>query len=138
MSSEIDQASNGGLGLAFILSEMRDLRKGMEFRDENLRASVDGVRDSVNDLSAKVDRSQGDVDAVRVDMESLKDDMHSVRTDVDEIMDERKIEKVKKGSAWSGPVGVIKIITLIGGLAAALLAIINFGPAALALFVPSP
>ena len=83
--NDLDQSAAGGIGLAFLLSEFRDLRKGMETRDETLRTSIDGVRESVNVLSAKVDRSQGDVDAMRGDVEALRTDVHSVREDVDEI-----------------------------------------------------
>ena len=128
MSNEFDQAAGGGVGLAFLLSEIRDLRKGMETRDESLRGGIDSVRDSVNVLSAKVDRSQGDVDNVQKNVEVIREEMGSIRDDVDIIMKERSEDVIKKESEWAGPRRVIKIIVTIGGLAVAIAAIANFWP----------
>lgn len=129
MPNDLDQAANGGLGLAFILSEIRDLRKGMETRDESLRGSIDSVRDSVNVLSAKVDRSQGDVDSVQRDVDEIREKIDAVRRDVDIIKSDRIAEKLVKESAWSGPLNVLRNLTIIGGGIAGVLAIINFWPA---------
>lgn len=129
MSNDLDQAAGGGLGLAFILSEIRDLRKGMETRDESLRGSIDSVRDSVNLLSAKVDRSQGDVDSMQKDVESIREQVGAIRVDVDDIIKARTTEQIVKASAWAGPVKVLRNLALIGGGIAGLLAIINFWPA---------
>lgn len=132
--NDLDQAAAGGIGLAFLLSEFRDMRKGMESRDESIRSSMDGIKESVNVLSAKVDRSQGDVDAVRHDVESMKDDMHSIREDVDGMQKEREAEKIKQESSWAGPLRVVKWITTLGAVAAALWAMLKFGPAFAAFF----
>ena len=129
MSNELEQAGGGGLGLAFILSEMRDLRKGMETRDENLRGSIDSVRDSVNLLSSKVDRSQGDLDKVQGEVSNMREHIESVRLDVDTIMDERKIDKIAESTAWAGPVRVLRNIAMVGAAVAGLIAILNFWPA---------
>lgn len=131
--SELDEASNGGLGLAFLLSEMRDLRKGMETRDERIHGSLDGVRSDLSTLSAKVDRSQNDVDAMRGDMQKLQQDVHAVREDVDGIMDDRKTEQVRKESAWSGPRKVLVTLGLVGSALGGITALIYFfGPAVIA------
>lgn len=129
MSNELEQAGGGGLGLAFILSEMRDLRKGMETRDENLRGSIDSVRDSVNLLSSKVDRSQGDLDKVQGEVSNMREHIESVRIDVDTIMDERKTDLIKSETAWSGPIRALRNIALIGAAAGGLVAILSFWPA---------
>jgi hypothetical protein len=128
MSNELDQATGGGLGLAFILSELRDLRKGMETRDENLRGSIDSVRDSVNLLSAKVDRSQGDVDKVQIDLRAIREDLGSVRNDVDEMRDARKTDLIVQQSAWAGPVRILRNLALIGAGIGGLITVINFWP----------
>ena len=128
MTNELDQAAGGGIGLAFLLSEMRDLRKGMETRDENLRGSIDSVRDSVNVLSAKVDRSQGDVDKMHNDMRIVREDLGAMRADVDEIMIARSTDKIIQESAWSGPAKVARNLAIIGGAIAGIVAIINFWP----------
>lgn len=133
MSNDLDQAAGGGLGLAFILSEIRDLRKGMETRDESLRGSIDSVRDSVNTLSAKVDRSQGDVDKVQSDMKIMREDLGAVRKDVDEILSERKTEKLVEESSWAGPIKIARNLALIGSAVAGIAVIVNFWPAILAL-----
>jgi hypothetical protein len=116
----------------FLMNEFRDLRKGMENRDETLRAAIDGVRESVNVLSAKADRSQSDVDSMRGDMETLQKDVSAVRGDVDVILDERKIEGVMRSSAWSGPSKIINTVAIVGAGAGGLWAILQFWPVIIA------
>jgi uncharacterized protein (DUF3084 family) len=122
---EMNQASNGGLGIAFLLSEMRDLRKGMESRDARINGSLDGLREDVSGLSAKVDRSQGDVEAVRGDMEKIRKDLHGVRVDVDVVMEDRHTEKVRKESAWSGPAKIFRNLAIVGAGLGGALALFN-------------
>lgn len=131
-ANDTDQAAASGMVNLFLMNEFRDLRKGMENRDETLRTAIDGVRESVNVLSAKADRSQGDVDAMRGDMELLRNDVHAVRGDVDEILDERKTEKVKEASSWLGPRRILKTVSIVGAGAGGLWAILKFWPAILA------
>lgn len=128
MSSELDQAAGGGIGLAFMLSELRDLRKGMETRDENLRGSIDSVRDSVNLLSAKVDRSQGDVDKVQIDLRTMREDLGAVRVDVDAIMSESNIDKIKRQSEWSGPTKILRNLAVVGAGITGLIVLIKLWP----------
>jgi len=126
--SELEKASDGGLGLAFLLTEMRDLRKGMESRDERIHGSLDGLRGDVTILSTKVDHSQGDVAKIKGDVKGLRDD-------VDSIMDDRKADALRRESAWSGPKKVGTTLVAIGGALGAVLVIMNFWPAAAA-FLP--
>lgn len=129
----IDPTAQGGMVNLFLLNEFRDLRKGMEARDESLRASIDGVRESVNVLSAKVDRSQSDVDAMRRDVEMLQKESGMVRGEVDEILDRLKTDAVRQESAWSGPAKWARNIALIGAAATGLIAIVKFWPAVVAI-----
>jgi len=132
--SELDQASNGGLGLAFLLSEMRDFRKGLEARDERINVNIDGLRHDVNILSTSLIKSQDHVTVIESDVKSLKNDVHSVRHDVNTIISERRADRVRADSAWSGPKKVMRNLALtgsgLGGLAALWY---FFGPAFLAL-----
>ena len=132
--SELDPASNGGLGLTFFLSEIRDLRKGLEARDERINVNIDGLRNDVNTLSTSLIKSQDHVTVIESDVKSLKDDMRSVRHDVNTIMSERRADMVRADSAWSGPKKVMRNLALtgsgLGGLAALWY---FFGPAFLAL-----
>lgn len=128
-----EQDSMGGAGLAFLLAEFRDIRKGMENRDASLRDSIDGVRTDVKELALSVDRSRGEVDAIRNDMEVMKTDVHSLRADVDVMQKTQEGDRIRKESSWSGPRAVIKTLILLGSAAAAVLAIINFGPQLLVL-----
>jgi len=123
--SELDQSSNGGLGIAFILSEMRDLRKGMEFRDGRIHGSLDGLREDVTGLSAKVESSKGDVVAVRGDVEKIREDLHGVRADVDTVMSDRNTEMVRRESAWSGPIKILRNLALLGAGVAGIIALLN-------------
>jgi len=124
----------GGAGLAFLLAEFRDLRKGMENRDDSLRDSINGVRGDVKDLAISVDRSRGEVDAMRGDVETVKTDLHALRSDVDDIQKTTESDRIRRESSWSGPRNLIKILVLLGTAAAALLALINFGPSVMLLF----
>jgi len=124
--AELDQASDGGLGLAFLLTEMRDLRKGMESRDERIHGCLDGLRGDVTILSTKVDHSQDDVSNIKVEVKGL-------RSDVDSIMEDSKAESVRRESAWSGPKRVGTTLVAVASAVGAILVIINFFPAAAAL-----
>jgi len=133
--SELDQSSTGGLGLAFLLSEMRDFRKGLEARDERINGSIDGLRQDVTDLSTALTKSQDHVSIIETDVKGLRDDVHSVRIDVDEIMAERRADQVRSESAWSGPKKVLINLALLGAGVGGLIAVISFfGPSILALF----
>lgn len=131
-NNELDQSAAGGIGLAFLLSEFRDMRKGMESRDESLRSSIDGVKESVNVLGAKVDRSQSDVDAMRGEIETMQTDLGTVKDDLDEMQKEKEAERIRKESSWLGPRKIINTLMIIGGGAGALWAILKFWPAILA------
>lgn len=132
-----DPDNMGGAGLAFLLAEFRDLRKGMENRDDNLRLSIDGVRRDVKELAISVDRSRGEVDAMRTDVEAVKTDLHALRYDVDDIQKESEKAKIRHESSWSGPRRLIQVLILLGTTAAAILALINFGPSVMLLFAAS-
>lgn len=137
--SELDQASNGGLGLAFLLSEMRDFRKGLEARDERINGNIDGLRQDVTTLSTALTKSQDHVTVIESDVKALRDDVHSVRGDVDTIMSERHADQVRADSAWSGPKKVLRNLALIGSGLGGLAALwYFFGPAAIALLPVAP
>ena len=137
--SELDQASNGGLGLAFLLSEMRDFRKGLEARDERINVNIDGLRHDVTIMSTALTKSQDHVTAIESDVKSLKYDVHSVRNDVNTIMSERRADQVRADSAWAGPKKVLLSLALIGSGLGGLAALwYFFGPAVIALLSISP
>lgn len=129
-----DSDNMGGAGLAFLLAEFRDLRKGMENRDGSLRVSIDGIREDVKELAISVDRSRGEVDAMRGDVETVKTDLHALRSDVDDIQKASESDRIRRESSWSGPRRLIQILVLLGTAAAAILALINFGPSVMLFF----
>lgn len=124
-----DQESMGGAGLAFLLAEFRDIRKGMENRDASLRDSIDGVRTDVKELALSVDRSRTEVDAMRHDVEAVKTDVHSLRADVTSMQKEREGERIRKESSWSGPRRLVQTLVFIAGGGAALFTLAKFWPA---------
>lgn len=105
---------------SFILSELRDLRKGMEGRDGELRGEIAAVRDAVATLSESVGRSHSKVDGIRTDVETMTSDIRRLRTDVDTIQKETHVRTVIESSAWSGPKrilgGLIATATAIGAV----------------------
>ena len=137
--SSVDQASDGGLGLAFLLSEIRDFRKGLEARDERINGSIDGLRSDVSTLSSALGRSQDHVSAIEGRVQALQTDVHAIRSDVDGIFSERHTEQLRRDTAWAGPVRVLKNLALIGAGIGGALAIITFGvPWITAFFVVVP
>ena len=117
---------------SFILSEIRDLRKGMEGRDGELRGEIRAVTDAVVTLSESVSRSHNKVDSMRGDMEAMANNVGKLRVDVDAIQQVTHIRDVEKSSEWNGPKKIIGIIaagaTAIGGTTV----LINFWPAIVA------
>lgn len=117
---------------SFILSELRDLRKGMEGRDGELRGEIAAVRDAVATLSESVTRSHSKVDGIRSDVENMTSDVKRLRQDVDAMQREQHIQSATAGAAWSGPKrllgGIIAAATGLGALAA----LAKFWPAIIA------
>ena len=126
MASELDGAASGGIGLAFLLTEMRDLRKGLETRDTRISESLDGFRKDMTKLSSGLEKSQNHMVALEDNVSKMGTDVHALREDVDQIISERNIEK----ASWSGPKRVLITLGLIGAAIAGLLALGSFfGPA---------
>lgn len=113
---------------SFILSEIRDMRKGIEGRDSELRGEIAAVRDAVATLSESVSNSHSNVRAVRADVDGIVGDIKSLRRDVDSLKNDKTITEVKAGSAWDGPKRILTNIAMIGGGAAGILAIMNLWP----------
>lgn len=137
MASELDQAGNGGLGLGFVLSEIRDFRKGLEARDERINGALDGLRDDVTHLSKALIKSQDHVSIIDNDVKALRQDVHAVRTDVDSIIQERDAERVRSESSWAGPKKVARNLILAAAAVGAIGALITFfGPSIAPLLIP--
>lgn len=133
--SELDQAGNGGLGLAFLLSEMRDFRKGLEARDERINGSIDGLRSDVTNLSTALTKSQDRVEGIEKNVEKLGGDVHAIRTDVDGILSARNEAEVQ----WNGPKKLLRNLALIGSGIGGLGALVYFfGPSIVALLATAP
>lgn len=116
----------------FILSEMRDLRKGMEGRDGAIRGEIAAVRDAVTTLAESVSRSHTKVDSIQSDVNTLAGDVRRLRVDVDDIQRTYHVDTVKEKSAWDGPKTVLKNLGLVGTGAAAIVAVYNLWPLLLA------
>jgi septal ring factor EnvC (AmiA/AmiB activator) len=123
---------------SFILSEIRDLRKGMEGRDGELRGEIAAVRDAVATLSESVSSSHNNVRAIRQDLDNISGDVKRVRQDVDAMQNHHTITTVKKESAWVGPKDFLKNLVLIGAGATAVIAILKFAPFVVAFLAAIP
>jgi septal ring factor EnvC (AmiA/AmiB activator) len=113
---------------SFILSEIRDLRKGMEGRDGELRGEIAAVRDAVATLSESVSSSHNNVRAIRQDLDNISGDVKRVRQDVDAMQNNHTISAVKQEAAWVGPKNLLRNLVLIGAGATAVLAILKVAP----------
>lgn len=123
-AAEADSTAVGN----FILTELRDLRRGMEGRDGELRGEIAAVRDAVATLSESVSRSHTNVEAIRGDVDDLNRDIRVLRKDVDDIQRTHTLTEVQTKSAWDGPKRIAAAIGIAGGAAAALIAILKFLP----------
>lgn len=110
---------------AFILSEIRDLRKGMEGRDSEMRTEMLSIRDAVATLSESLSSSQVNARAIRQDVDKIMEDQKGMRTDIDSIKIATNVQAAKKESAWSGPKDIVKNLALVGGGAGGLIAIVK-------------
>lgn len=139
MFGRSERQSTGDLG-NFILNEIRDLRRGMEGRDGELRGEIAAVRDAVATLSESVSRSHNNVEAIRSDVGEMERDLRILRKDVDDMQRMKAITEVQSKSAWDGPKKIIAVIGAIGGAAVAVVAILKLLPiVGLALVaVPTP
>jgi len=117
---------------SFILSEIRDLRKGMEGRDGELRGEIAAVRDAVATLSESVSRSHTKADGIQTDMETMSNDLRRLRVDIDEIQSSTHFEKIKSGSAWDGPKKLLGATIAVAAGVAAISAIVKVWPILLA------
>jgi hypothetical protein len=113
---------------SFILAELRDVRKGMEGRDGDLRGELTAVRDAVATLSASVSMSHNMVDNIQTDVGNIQTEVRVLRKDVDHIQQTTSIEKATSNSAWNGPKRLLGAVVAIGAAATAGAAIIKFWP----------
>lgn len=120
---------------SFILSEIRDLRKGMEGRDGELRGEIAAVRDAVATLSESVTHSHSKVDGMQSNLDTVTNDVKRLRKDVDDIQKTHHVEKVREGSAWDGPKKILGILVAAGTGAGAITALIKFWPVIIAALV---
>jgi hypothetical protein len=116
-----------GVG-SFILSEIRDLRRGMEGRDGELRGEIAAVRDAVATLSESVSRSHLNVEGLRGDVDSMGKDHRQLRRDFDDLSRTHAQTAAKRDSAWDGPKKVLVIIAMVGAATTAVLAVLKFLP----------
>ena len=130
--------SEGNSAEFYILGEIRELRKSMEGRQEELRSEISAVRDAVGVLSEGVALAQSAQAQDRKQQESLSSDVKKMRIDLDQIMADR----VKDAASWNGPK---KFLAAFGAIAAFITAvvlvykaIIFFSPLWVPLFVLSP
>lgn len=127
--SEIEQSS----GFTFLLGELRDLRKGMENRDETLRGSLTSLSKDVNTLASAIQRSESNEEIIRADVDKISAEIKDVKHDVSELVAERSKEKIQKESSWYGPRKVVRNIIFIGAGLAATTSIYTFWPVLVAI-----
>lgn len=112
----------------FFLSEIRDLRRGLEGRDGELRGEMAGIRDAVATLSESVSRSLNNVEAIQTDVDTISQDVRKLRKDVDDIQHTSAVQSAKRTSAWDGPKKGATVLITIGATIAALAGIIKLFP----------
>lgn len=108
----------------FILSEIRELRRGMEGRDEQMRSEMSALKGALADLAKSLTRSEGNVGVIRTDLDKMTDDIKLLREDVDEL----QTRNTKTDAAWLGPRRIVGILVMMGAAAGGILALIELLP----------
>lgn len=112
----------------FILSEIRDLRRGMEGRDGEIRGEMTAIRDAVATLSESLSRSHNNVEAIRGDVDEIGRDFRVLRKDVDDMQRQSVVKESESKAAWNGPKKVAAFIGAVGAVAVAIVAILKILP----------
>ena len=126
MGNEFGGDDATGVG-AFILTELRDMRRGVE-------SSIADLRQNIINLAQTVNQTHYDLRELRRDLDDQGKALKDVQEDVEEIKTLRTISK----NAWSGPKRAAIWITTIGGVLIAGTAIWNFLPTLLRLIIDTP
>jgi outer membrane murein-binding lipoprotein Lpp len=115
----------------YILSELRDLRKGMEGRDGELRGEITAVRDAVATLSESMGRSHVKTESILADVDTMTTNLKKLRFDVDAMQRDSHANKVEKDAAWSGPKKAIGVLVAVASAIGAATVIVKAWPAIL-------
>jgi ElaB/YqjD/DUF883 family membrane-anchored ribosome-binding protein len=108
---------------AFMASELRDIRKGMEGRDAEIRGELGALKNVVSELARSVTSSQHNVREVREDMETLVKDVRAIRGDVDGLIEQQKTAVVRAEAVWTFPKAMLAVFIGLGAIGGAILSI---------------
>lgn len=136
-----EKSQDGAVMGSFLLSELRDLRKGMETRDMNLQVEMSAVKTAVLDITQSVAQAQGSMNTIKAEMHDVSSQVNVLNKRVNTIDELHASSKLVKDSSWNGPKNIIRNLVLIGSAAAALIAIFKVWPilvAWLITFSPPP
>ncbi len=103
------QDSDPNMG-SYILDEIRELRKGQEGNNVEIRGEFAAIRDTITTLSEGVKVTQNDHETMRGDLHEVADRMTQVEKKVKTLADNNKITAVKKESSWDGPKKILTFV----------------------------
>lgn len=123
-----DKTQDGAVMGSFLLSELRDLRKGMEVRDGNIQTEMSEVKSAMIAVTQSVASAQGNMDNMKADMHEMSTQVNSLSSRVNTIDELHASNKLVKDSSWDGPKKIVRNLVLIGSAAAALIAVFKLWP----------
>ena len=126
MANEFGGDDATGVG-AFILTELRDMRRGVE-------SSLADLRQNIINLAQTINQTHFDLREVRRDLDEQGEALKLVKEDVEDL----KTKHTIADHAWSGPKKLVVWVSSIGGLIIGGTAIWNFLPAIIQLITNSP
>jgi len=116
MGNELGGEDSTGIG-AFILTELRDMRRGVE-------SSIADLRQNIINLAQTINQTHFDLREVRRDLDDQAEELKAVKDDVEKL----KTIHTIADNAWSGPKRAAVWISVIGGAVVGITAIWNFLP----------
>ena len=124
MGNELGGDDSTGIG-AFILTELRDMRRGVE-------SSIADLRQNIINLAQTINQTHYDLREVRHDLDNQAEELKNVKADVAKLKTATVISK----AAWSGPKRAAIWISTIGGVVIGGTAIWNFLPIIIKMLQP--
>lgn len=133
--AETDKAGNGGLGLAFLLTEIRDLRKGLEARDARLNGAIEALRADFHQMSAALTSSQDRVTRIESSVSDLHKEFREVRSEVDALV----VKDRRDSAKWDGVKHLLRNLSMLGAAVGGVSALLYFlSPAIRAILFKNP
>ena len=113
---------------SYILDELRELRKGQEGNNVEIRGEFAAIRDTITTLSEGVRAAQNQSGVMRSDLDEVVKRVETVEDTVSDIKRSAEIKDATTSSSWDGPKKILAVLGAIAVFFGAVVAISNGFP----------